>query len=164
MTPQIQKWMKEVARSFIPNPGRVLEIGALDVNGTVRQFFADADSYVGTDMEAGPNVDVVMNNGYLLHHFGLQRFDTVIACEVLEHDVDFKHTIYSMQYLLNPQGFLIITTPTFGFPEHRYPKHYYNFGKDAYTDIFFAGMEILDLRHLDNRAGKGITLAGIARK
>lgn len=168
MTPQIQKWVKTTARNFIAKPGRVLEIGALNVNGTVRQFFGDADSYIGTDMEAGPNVDIVVNNSELLKHFdtdgSLLQFNTIIACEVLEHDKQFWHTVVMMKTLLKTGGHLIITTPSFGFPEHRYPRHYVNFGKDAYTDIFFEGMEILDLRHLDNAAGKGITLAGIARK
>lgn len=164
MTPQIQKWMKDVARKYIANPGRVLEIGALDVNGTVRQFFADAEAYVGTDMMAGPHVDIVTNNSSLQFVFSETKFETIIACEVLEHDIDYAHTLYAMKQLLKPRGHLIITTPTFGFPLHRYPKDYWRFGEDAYREVFFADMTILDLRHLDNAAGKGITLAGIARK
>jgi predicted SAM-dependent methyltransferase len=156
--------VKTIARNYISKPGKVLEIGALDVNGSVRQFFRDADAYVGTDMMAGPNVDIVMNNASLLHEFEGYKFDTVIACEVLEHDLDFLHTVFSMKQLLKTGGHLIITTPTFGFPLHRYPRDYWRFGEDAYREKFFADMTVLDLRHLDNAAGKGITLAGLARK
>lgn len=164
MTPQIQTWVREIARKFVTHPGYVLEVGALDVNGTVRPYFADAIAYIGTDMMAGPNVDMVLNNSALPHNFINETFDTVIACEVLEHDLDFLHTVHSLRQVLRKGGFLIITTPTFGFPLHRYPRDYWRFGEDAYREVFFDEMAILDLRHLDNAAGKGITLAGIARK
>jgi SAM-dependent methyltransferase len=167
MTPEIQHWMQHIARRFIAAPGNVLEVGALNVNGTVRQYFSDAVSYLGTDMEAGPNVDMVVNGHDLFVKLISDidfLYDTVIACEVLEHDLDFKETLYNMKSLLNHGGHLIITTPTFGFPLHRYPKDYWRFGEDAYREVFFKDMEILDLRHLDNEYAPGITLAGIARK
>lgn len=163
MTPEIQKWMQYIARPFIQKPGKVLEVGALDINGTVRQFFADADEYIGTDMEAGPNVDIVLDNKRLIHHFIGHRFDTIIACEVLEHDVQFWNTLFALRTLLADDGYLIITTPTFGFPLHRFPRDYWRFGEDAYRDVFFADMNILDIQHLDNAAGKGISLVGLAR-
>lgn len=163
MTPQIEAWMELVARPFIQRPGKVLEVGALNINGTVRQFFADADEYIGTDMEPGPNVDLVLDNSKLINRFIGTRFDTIIACEVLEHDLKFWQTVFYLRTLLADDGFLIITTPTFGFPLHRYPRDYWRFGEDAYREVFFDKMDILDIRHLDNAAGKGISLAGIAQ-
>lgn len=163
MTPEIQHWVETIARPLIKYPGKVLEVGALNINGTVRQFFPDAELYVGTDMEAGPNVDIVLDNSRLMEMFIGARFDTIIACEVLEHDIMFWQTLFYLRTLLADDGYLIITTPTFGFPLHRFPRDYWRFGEDAYREIFFTEMNILDLRHLDNQAGKGISLAAIAQ-
>jgi len=165
MTPEILKWLEMVREVYLPQPGRVLEVGSLNVNGTPRSVFeAVAESYTGTDMQAGDGVDVVVNNERLLWHFPASAFDTVICCECLEHDRDFLDTVYTLQNLVQASGHLIITTPTFGFPLHRYPKDYWRFGEDAYREVFFAGMNILDLRHLDSADGKNTTIAGLARK
>jgi hypothetical protein len=164
MSPQIQAWVRDVARKHIIKPGHVLEVGALDVNGTVRQFFADAESYIGTDMEAGPNVDLVLDNSRLISQFIGKRFDTIIACSVLEHDVKFWQTVFYMRTLLAHDGYLLITTPTFHFPLHRFPRDYWRFGEDAFREVFFDGMNILALNHVDNPAGKRLCIAGVAQK
>lgn len=165
MTPEILTWLDLVARTWLPKPGRVLEVGAYNVNGTPRSVFEPyAESYIGTDMQAGSGVDIVSHNSTLMSVFERQSFDTVICCEVLEHDSYFGDTLTSMKRILKPSGYLIITTPTFGFPLHRYPKDYWRFGEDAYREVFFAGMEIIDIRHLNSAAGVNTTLAGIARK
>lgn len=167
MTPEILKWLDEIAHKFMQNgAGDVLEVGAYNVNGSPRIVFEPiATSYTGTDMQAGPGVDVVVNNADLYDHaITAVHFDTVICCEVLEHDRDFDVTVVMLRQFVNPGGHLIITTPTFGFPLHRYPKDYWRFGEDAYREMFFSGMEILDLQHLNSEAGHDTTLAGIARK
>lgn len=167
MTPEILKWLDEIAHKFMPNgAGDVLEVGAYNVNGSPRSVFEPlATEYVGTDMQAGPGVDVVVNNADLYDHaLTAVRFDTVICCECLEHDQHFSDTVYMLHQFTKPGGHLIITTPTFGFPLHRYPRDYWRFGEDAYRDVFFGGMTILDLRHLNSEAGRDTTLAGIARK
>ena len=165
MTPEILKWLEMVREVYLPQPGRVLEVGSLNVNGTPRSVFeAVAESYTGTDMQAGDGVDVVCNNADLLAYFPAGAFDTVVCCECLEHDRDFLDTVYTLQDLARTGGYLIITTPTFGFPLHRYPKDYWRFGEDAYREVFFADMDILDLQHLDSADGKNTTIAGLARK
>lgn len=164
MTPEIIAWL-HVARDVLPKPGRVLEVGSYDVNGSPRSVFEHlAESYTGTDMQDGPGVDMVLENGKLISTFGYHAFDTVICCEVLEHDKCYWDTLFGMKTVLKADGHLIITTPTFGFPLHRYPKDYWRFGEDAYREVFFSGFDILDLRHLDSSSGANTTLAGIARK
>lgn len=162
MTPEIQAWMQRIRQQFRFAPGRVLEVGAQDINGTVRQYFPDALEYIGTDMQAGANVDIVLPNKRLLQHFGAKSFHTIIACEVLEHDVQFWSTLAQLKLMLKSGGHLIITTPTLGFPYHAYPCDYWRFTKDSYRDVFFKGMRILSLDTLDNAYAPQITLAGIA--
>lgn len=164
MTPEILLWLDGIMQKYLQKPGRVLEVGAYNVNGSPRSVFeAAATEYIGTDMQAGPGVDVVANNHELLYQLRGKAFDTVICCEVLEHDDVFWQSVHQLHRLTAPGGHLVITTPTFGFPVHRYPKDYWRFGEDAYREVFFDGMAILDLRHLNSAAGRDTTLAGIAR-
>ena len=167
MTPEILQWLDQIAKPYLlPSAGRVLEVGAFNVNGSPRTAIQSiATEYIGTDMQAGDGVDVVINNRNLLNQFNAETFDTVVCCECLEHDRVFWDTVAILGHVLKVGGHLIITTPTLGFPYHAYPRHYVNFTRDAYEDIFFAGMDILSLDTLDNQhIGKGVNLAGIARK
>ena len=56
-------WVAESFRGWRDtHPGveyKVLEIGSLDINGSVRPLFEDAEYYLGIDMQEGPGVDLV---------------------------------------------------------------------------------------------------------
>ncbi len=96
--------------------GKVLEVGSLDINGSVRPLFDGAEEYIGTDMQEGKGVDRVINSHDLVDHFEKDRFDIVICTEVLEHDQFFWVTLQGIDWVLKRDGFLIITAPTFYFP------------------------------------------------
>ena len=165
MTKEIQAWLKLMRETHPLEPGRVLEIGSKNVNGSPRFHFQDAQEYVGIDSEGGPGVDRVLHGEKALREFGVDSFDTVICTEVLEHDLAFFTTVFGIHAMLKAGGHFFVSTPTFGFPLHRFPKDYYRFGEDTYREMFFWRMQILDLRHLDEfQAGQGVTLAGLAKK
>lgn len=93
---------------------KVLEVGSLDINGSVRPFFIRCN-YTGLDITEGPGVDVVAP----VHQYqpaGL--FDTIISTEMLEHDVHWKKSLRQMEQLLCPGGLLIITAAGDGRAEH----------------------------------------------
>lgn len=58
---------------------RVLEIGSLDINGSVRMFFPEPARYVGIDVAEGPGVDRV-GLGHEFHE-DEGRWDAVLSCE-----------------------------------------------------------------------------------
>lgn len=93
----------------------VLEIGSLDINGSVRQFFDDCD-YIGVDLEPGPGVDVVSEG----QKYDAQdaSFDVVISCECMEHNPYWKETFANMVRACRPGGLAIMTCATVGRPEH----------------------------------------------
>lgn len=145
MSNELYEQMKVLREKFNFDPGRVLEIGSLNINGSVRDLFEDASEYIGTDMMAGLDVDEVVNAHDLKQWWmdkGFKRFDTILCLEMLEHDDKFWITVANMNLLLKPGGTLIVSTPTFGFPIHRHPKDYYRYGEDAYREIIFAGHDI----------------------
>ncbi|MDR3521514.1 MAG: methyltransferase domain-containing protein [Acidocella sp.] len=94
---------------------RVLEIGSLDINGTIREHFADC-AYTGLDVGAGPGVDVVcQGQDYAAPD---ASFDTVISCEVMEHNPHWRETFANMVRLCRPGGLVLMTCASLGRPEH----------------------------------------------
>jgi SAM-dependent methyltransferase len=93
----------------------VLEIGSLNINGSVRQFFTDC-VYIGVDVAPGPNVDVVS----LGHEYSMPAgsFDTVISCECFEHDPYWRQTFTNMLRLTRPKGLVIFSCASTGRAEH----------------------------------------------
>jgi SAM-dependent methyltransferase len=153
MFPALLDWTRR-ARSAHPFPaGKVLEIGSRNVNGTPRGCFADAESYVGIDAIAGAGVDEVLQAALIDTRWPAGHFDTVLCYECLEHDPTFWLTLAMIRHVLRPGGVLIVTTPTFGFPLHRFPKDYFRFGEDAYREVIFAGCKLLALAEVRDSQG-----------
>jgi len=161
MTKQIQAWIKNIKESLIINPKRVLEIGSLNINGSVRQFFPDASLYIGIDMQKGTGVDIVMNARDIEKEFRKGSFDTVICLEMLEHDIAFWLTLRSINWILKKGGYFICSTPTIGFPFHPYPRDYWRFTEEAYVDVVFKGYDLLKMdRVVDDEGNPGICAIG----
>ncbi len=95
---------------------RVLEVGALNVNGTVRpgiQTLRPAE-YIGIDIRSGPGVDVVCDAAEIDRRFGPDAFDVVISTELLEHAREWKKIVHNFKYVLRTGGLLIVTTRSYG--------------------------------------------------
>jgi len=154
MTRELLAWLARIREKYVPYPGRVLEVGSYNVNGSAREHFqSGSESYLGVDQTAGPGVDRVMSSHELNRQLNSQ-FDTIVCCEMLEHDSNPLHSVAEMRKLLAPGGHLIVTSPANGFPEHRYPRDYWRLMPDAYEDIIFKNMTILDrLIHLGPAPG-----------
>ena len=61
MNQKIIDWTKQ-QRSWHPHSaGMVLDIGSLNVNGSVRHLFTDAEKYIGIDFREGKDVDVYLS-------------------------------------------------------------------------------------------------------
>jgi SAM-dependent methyltransferase len=112
--PQQQAFVARVAALHQSN-GPLLEIGSLDVNGSVRPCFPRATPYVGIDLAPGAAVDVVASG----HDFGRdESFDTVVTTECLEHDPGWADTLGNIVRVLRPGGTLLLTCATRGRHEH----------------------------------------------
>ena len=94
---------------------RVLEIGSLNVNGTIRPFFKQCE-YTGVDVAPGPDVDIVCEGQNYKGEDG--SFDVVVACEVMEHNPYWAETMANMVWLCKPDGMVVMTCATLGRPEH----------------------------------------------
>jgi SAM-dependent methyltransferase len=107
----------------------VLEVGSCNVNGSFRDhicYFGPA-SYTGVDAAAGPGVDRICPAEELLTVFEPCSFDLVVSTEMLEHVADWRLVISNLKQLVRPGGALVLTTRSYGFPEHGYPDDYWRF-------------------------------------
>lgn len=121
--------------------GDVLEVGSLDVNGNLREFFlSNFKSYVGIDMRDGANVDMVVDGHDIKKHFKKESFDLVICIDTLEHDCKFWETVENMRWVLKRGGWLILGAPSLKHPRHNHPHDYYRFFKSAF-EVFLEGYE-----------------------
>lgn len=129
MTPEVFEFvLKQAVKHNIR--GKVLDVGAYDVNGTIRPIFSDRKcEYIGLDMRAGPNVDVVEKADAI--PFADETFDCVTCTEMLEHDDAPFDSVGEMYRVLRKGGIIIITVPTIGFPRHDYPSDYWRFTGDG---------------------------------
>ena len=107
----------------------VLEIGSMDVNGTLRDHQPPQSQWTGVDLEAGKGVDIVLDSSHTLP-FTDASFDLVIASSVFEHDPFFWKTFTEMVRVTKPNGFIYISAPSNGVV-HRYPLDIYRFYPDA---------------------------------
>lgn len=94
---------------------KVLEIGSLDINGSVRSFFEGCD-YTGIDLEEGPGVDVVCQGQDFQSE--PQSFDVVCSLECFEHNPYWIDTFVNMMRHCKPGGLIFFTCATTGRPEH----------------------------------------------
>ena len=107
-------YVKSMYPSYFKD-GKVLDVGSLDINGNTKHFFEQPFSYIGLDLAAGPNVDVVCP----AHLFDCgYKFDVVTSAECFEHDMYWVRTIQNMIRLLRPGGLMFWSCASDGRPEH----------------------------------------------
>ncbi len=123
----------ETGRAFFECYGRasgtILDVGALDVNGTLRPLAPSGMTYTGCDTAAGPNVDVVLEDPYRLP-FADGRFGLVVSTSCFEHAEFFWLLFAEMTRVTRRGGFIYLSAPT-GGPVHRHPVDCWRFYPDA---------------------------------
>lgn len=122
----VQKW---------GSPKNILEVGSLNVNGSVRNLFHSA--YTGIDLSAGDGVEIVMDAMDIKKRFKEGEFDGTICLETLEHTKYPLEIVENMRWALSKGGWMVISTPGIGHPIHDYPGDYYRFFESVYREIFF---------------------------
>lgn len=92
---------------------KVLEIGSLDINGSVRPMFEDC-VYWGVDLADGAGVDEVAFGQDLTYPD--RSFDVCISTECFEHNPEWVATFRNMHRMCS--GLVVMTCATTGRAEH----------------------------------------------
>lgn len=101
-------WMMCVEKyhRYFHNCPRVLEVGSLDVNGTLRDYCEGIETYIGVDWRPGPCVDVVS----LAHDMKFaEPFNSVVSASMLEHDPYWYKSIPNMVNMMRDDGILVLS-------------------------------------------------------
>lgn len=98
----------------------ILEVGSLDVNGTVRPFCPTP--YFGLDIVEGPGVDQVYDGDTI--PFPKASFMTVLSLEVFEHARQPWRLAEEILRVLRPSGHALITARSTGFELHNEPDRW----------------------------------------
>ena len=129
--------------------GRVLELGAMYVNGSVRPLvekFCCPKEYIGIDIQPGRLVDLVLPAERIVEYFGEESFDVIVSTELFEHVNDWRAVVDNAKRALRREGTIYVTTRSKGFPFHGYPYDFWRYEEDDLRRIF-ADFRTLTLRH-----------------
>lgn len=144
---------------------RVVEAGAFNYNGSAREAVTALGpaSYLGTDQQSGPGVDLVCAAENLPKVVGYDSADVVISTEMLEHALDWRGAVTGMVNVLAPGGLLLLTTRSAGFPFHPHPVDCWRYSVDQVDAIAEAcGLDVMTLGPDPDPASPGVFL--LARK
>ncbi len=107
----------------------VIEIGAQDVNGSIRTCFGSDVTYIGVDFADANGVDVVLDDPYVLP-FETASVDVVVCNSCLEHSEFFWLAFQEMARVLKPGGLCYLNVPSNG-PVHGWPVDCWRFYPDS---------------------------------
>lgn len=115
----------------------VLDVGALDVNGTPKPIILSRGlSYTGCDMTEGKGVDVVVDMTAdfptVDAAFGGRRFDLVMSLNTIEHIFEPLKALDNMLALARQGGYLLVVAPSVWEP-HAWPYDYHRMLPDFFT-------------------------------
>jgi hypothetical protein len=135
-----QRFRERCAQLQAPS---VLELGTLQSQAgrstMHRDWVPHAAEHLGTDIEAGPDVDIVADVHRLSEVVGRERFDVIISASTFEHLKYPTLAAHELMKALKVGGLLYIQTHQ-SFPLHGYPNDYFRFSQDALASLFGSDM------------------------
>ncbi len=131
------------------SPLEVLDFGSQVVDDQplsyVGLFDDPAWRYRGLDIEAGSNVDLVVEDAYAWEAVPSDSVDLVISGQAFEHVEYFWASMFEIVRVIKPGGLAAIVAPAGGF-EHRYPVDCWRFYPDGFRALArYVDCELVDV-------------------
>jgi len=125
----------------------IVDLGSHDINGSYRPLFSRPPwSYLGLDLVAGENVDLVLRDPYSWPEVASGSADVVVCGQTFEHTEFFWETMLEIARILKPRGLCCIIAPSSG-PEHRFPLDCWRFFPDGLHALArYADLEVVEAR------------------
>lgn len=152
---------------------KILEIGSLNINGTVRDFFVDCN-YFGIDVGEGPGVDLVCpGQDYDAPDL---TYDLVCSTECFEHNPYWVETFQNMIRMCKIGGLVFFTCASEGRPEHGTRRsepesspftvdwdYYKNLNETDFTDRFVLDSLFSEYKFEYNQYAKDLYFYGVKK-
>lgn len=107
-------YIKDKFPNYFKNK-KVLEVGSLDINGSMRSIFSDCE-YIGIDVDEGNGVDIVCQGQE--YDAPDESFDVCSSGECFEHNPYWAETFANMVRMCKSGGLVFFTCATTGRKEH----------------------------------------------
>lgn len=107
----------------------IMEIGALDINGSLRSVAPPGSIYLGLDTVGGKGVDIVIDDPYVLP-LKSDTVDICISSSCFEHSEFFWLCFNEVLRILKPEGIFYLNAPSNG-AFHRHPVDCWRFYPDS---------------------------------
>lgn len=147
-------FVKKIHPEYFQNI-RCLEIGALDINGSVRENFQECD-YIGIDLQIDQGVDMACKGEDFPG--AANSYDTVISCECMEHNPAYEKTWLNMMRVMKEDGLMIMTCASPGRAQHgtsrsdpRSSPLTVQIGQDYYKNLTAQDFQFVKLDHFFSR-------------
>ena len=111
------------------NNPKIIDLGSLDINGSLKDLINFKSEYIGVDIEGGKNVDVVLETPYSFP-FKDNSIDVVVSVSTFEHVEFFWETFIEILRILKPNGLFFLNVPANG-PFHRHETDNWRFYPDS---------------------------------
>jgi len=142
----ITYWSERISKEEVEGK-KVIEVGSLDVKGSLRSIIEPLNpaEYVGVDITEGRGVDIICDARDIIERFGKESYDFVVSTELLEHVESWRKVVSNIKNICKPEGIIIITTRSYGFPYHGYPHDFWRYEIADMAEIFAdCNLEILE--------------------
>lgn len=139
-----QRYLRDLAA--MP-AGSILEIGSRNRSQVMRRSVCPENlSYVGFDIVAGENVDVVGDAHQLSSYFKGEQFKAIFSVSVFEHLAMPWLVALEMNKVLEPGGLVFIQTHQ-TWPVHEEPWDFWRYSKHSWKCLFNAqtGFEVIEV-------------------
>lgn len=107
----------------------VVDIGAQNINGSLKELVPHQVKYIGVDVMEGKGVDVLLDDPYQLP-FEDESIDVIISSSCFEHSEMFWLLFLEIMRILKKGGLFYLNAPS-AFVFHRYPVDCYRFFPDS---------------------------------
>ena len=108
--PQQLAYFERISKLFaepLADAKNILEVGSQNINGTVRDIFANHVNYLGIDLGQGKDVDLVIPGELVELPDGWA--DIAISTECFEHAENWRDILLNMIRITKPQGLVLLT-------------------------------------------------------
>ncbi len=141
---RMAEFCQDYLRDWKKKPLTIVDLGSCDYNGSYRPIFDHKPwRYIGADLAAGPNVDLVLRSPYTWHELRTGSVDVLVSGQTFEHTEFFWETMLEIARVLKPGGLCCIIAPASG-NEHRFPLDCWRIFADGFRAVSrYAGLQVL---------------------